>query len=491
MASKAEKETRDRIEHVTFDLEKTEEKLHEFLDRLETRLDQLRTSTRDNDLKIAIRNIEGEIESLKENLEQAIELSNEIEDYESDIDTVKQNDEVDASRLENDLEQIESDLTSLESFFSNKFIPRVSDLDQLFLSCMKATNYYTQNGEIDPSRGKDTSGAEEMKTFVSRLEQSSQKKEIIENLQSDLEKTKTLLERLERIELKEESGKTARQNWETDGKEWREILDNPNKHIDAGFELANYSPQKWFSYPLMNDVKGANLHQGFKIHISAYPSEGWRVARELIPVLQKMGVEHKVMHSQNFHRQKINSRGSESLQIRKFMTIYPSCSQSSQSFIEGGDYSRNQKNMYPNESETVNIIQRIVNNVNAKTLNGGPDVQGERRKHGRKFTAGETRVGNTRIHLRYDLISPDLDSINIKRHGPKSQAINDYISDPEAYRDGFLGYYFDNPPTDIKEKVMAGRSRPLFGKDGKIAGTYYLPPPESWNRINQIISRAI
>jgi hypothetical protein len=309
------------------------------------------------------------------------------------------------------------------------------------------------------------------------------------------------------------------EDWNTGGAEWREILDSPNQHIQSNLDLESYNSQKWFSYPhYPQNIDYPLPRQGFKLHITAYPSEGYNVCREIIPVLQNLGIKHKIMHSQSFMMGRINQRGSDGSQIKKFMTIYPKSSTEQifyPSVIWTSEPNPNTEAFLINRENTVKIIEELLNRVDENVLKGGPKLEGWRKYFGTKFDTAEYRLGSTRIHLTYSLLGvgdrklgkKDSDGeLKVYSQGIKPQFFTLDKNDDEVPTENWNmkdygennSYFLDHLVSkdvsdDIKENILNTEDfyEAILDKEGIIAGVHYLPPEDAIEEMKKIENELI
>ena len=309
----------------------------------------------------------------------------------------------------------------------------------------------------------------------------------------------------------------AETNEDNSDGEWEELLKNPGKYIEPGDDLdidpeglSPYElkrPQGWTRYPEYHP-QHTTPKQGFKFHISASPEEGYKVCKELIPILQASNIDHKIIRSLRYIE---NNMSNEPLQRKKLITIYPKSSiDPKDQVFEVGNEDRNKRSFMANEPHTREILKKLLKHADRSILDGGPKLEDERQALGTKFDAEEPRVKNTRIHITYSIVSGKnrLRTI-IDEDGRKTKDITDYIAkvdnsgrssrkvpNEKSFRtsNNGSGHFLDHLTFDRKQrkiKIHLAENDPedaIFGYDAKVCGAHYLIPPEGYDRIEKIIS---
>ena len=311
------------------------------------------------------------------------------------------------------------------------------------------------------------------------------------------------------------------------GKEWKPLLDNPQAHItpknSVGIkqkELNQYKNGNNFSRSPDQQFNNYRLpEQGFKLHITSGPDEGYEIVKELIPILQANGIRHKIMRSKDWMEDRLKSHGDT--QALKLMTIYPKTDPSgpNKQIFTPGDKNQNKKAFFLNEPHTRDVLNLLLNQPDPNLMQGGPKLEGNRKFLGAKFNAEEFRVKNTRIHLTYSIVSSmtrgvavNNNSLDMEHWVRKTDSNGDFIdnSDPnlpfpeyepsDNFRKTGKGYYLGHlnskgiskqKSEDVKQALARKDQKAdeaILGLDAKISGAHYLPPPEGIKRIQQIIS---
>lgn len=318
-------------------------------------------------------------------------------------------------------------------------------------------------------------------------------------------------------------------------RDWKRILDKPEAYINMNSKvesLSNRSLSRYdisdenstFSFPKNRASK--NLpDQGFKFHITAYPDEGFDVCRELIPIIQKLGYQHKIHTDIQSMAAHLDENGKfHSVQGMKLMTIYPGFTSNApdqQDFVPG-DVDHNRKRLFINKERTVFLLEKLLELADDDILEGGPQLKGSRSFYSyldSDVDVKEYRVGNTRIHLTYSFLgsmSRYIDTgskkIPLKDWVRKTDKNGDYIKKgkrtfehSDNFRENgkntnyFLSHLISKQMSEnLKEHLTIDTSNKrggsayfnyaILGLDGKIAGAYYLPPPECIEEINNMIS---
>jgi hypothetical protein len=267
--------------------------------------------------------------------------------------------------------------------------------------------------------------------------------------------------------------------------DWRDYLDSPTTYSGGIQNINSYDKNKLFSYP--NWDNGGPSYtapkQGFKLHISAYPKEGLEVAKAFAPILQTNDIRHKIIHSLDEMELREERYGTDDLQIKKFFTIYVPSGVDDQSFRKDPRNSEVNKNaMFPNTEKAREIVELLINNIDDKILIGGPEIEGKRNKHELTLNTKEFRVGNSRIFLKYDLCG----------HGDISvegQDLDKFVeSNNDIYRGDYLEHLFsdERKVERVKDSIISEPNDAIIGIDGRIAGAYYLPPPEAIEKAKEI-----
>jgi hypothetical protein len=210
---------------------------------------------------------------------------------------------------------------------------------------------------------------------------------------------------------------------------------------------------------------------------------------------------------------KMNNSGSfREVQGMKLFTIYPGFYENDpkEQIFKPGDINNNEKYFFSNQSHTEYIMEGILELADDNIIQGGPELKGERNKYD-GIDVKEYRVKNTRLHLTYSFIGGSRsmevngNKISIEEWVREQNNNGDWQSrgnfrEAGAFdknsnynsSDYFLSHLLQKKDSrTVKKHLIEGDEDPnkaIIGLDGKIAGAYYLPPPEAVQRIEQIIS---
>ncbi len=306
-------------------------------------------------------------------------------------------------------------------------------------------------------------------------------------------------------------------------RDWKPVIAHPEDHLNVRDEIKSLSDNEityydisnessFFSYPV-NYPDYKTPEQGFKFHVTAYPHEAYEVCKELIPILQKLGVAHKVMTDISKMAQKMNKSGSfREVQGMKLFTIYPGFYENDpkEQIFKPGDINNNEKYFFSNQSHTEYVMEKILELADDSIIQGGPELKGKRNKYD-GIDVKEYRVKNTGLHLTYSFIGGSRsmevngNEISIEKWVREKNNNGDWQSRGNfreagtfdknsnySSSDYFLSHLLQKKDSRrVKKHLIEGDEDPdkaIIGLDGKIAGAYYLPPPEAVQRIKQIIS---
>ncbi len=461
-------------------------------------------------------------ELLERDLDNKFSIPNNVrqkyrnEDYLDKLDDIRKSlnaktQQIDFSKAEKVIQQNKQTLREFRELKQEvqEAFEEETELKEIMEKLGDEQKWNSEGEELDAEIKQLKDNFQQAKKREERIQELEDKIKQLKDNEGSIKTFKDIEERIEKInqvinligkENSDSASPQMPQNWDAKGKEWRHLLDNPNDHCNSSINLSSYDTDTWFSTPESFNADPL-IAQGFKIHISAYPAEGYEVAKAIIPVLQELGVFHKVMHSQKFHRGKIPDTKKDrenSLQIKKFMTIYPGVPANDvhlefEKAVEGQQSDKNIPAMYKNKNKTIKVLKELKDNVPPEILTGGPKVEGERRRKGIKFRPLESRIGKTRMHTRYASMNPDK-PVSIAYNGRKVDR-ETYQRSEDSIRSNFLDFYVQNgsitkdQAQKIKNKIKSGRWTGIVGLDGYIGGAYYLPPPETWKEVDDIISR--
>jgi len=309
--------------------------------------------------------------------------------------------------------------------------------------------------------------------------------------------------------------------------DWKPVLAHPEDHINLRNKISNISDKNITFYDISDEFDTFSYpdpkpryktpRQGFKIHITAYPHEGYQVCKELIPIVQKLGYRHKIMTDINNMRKYMKSDGSYgSVQGMKLFTIYPGLTNDApkEQDFKSGDIDHNEDRFFINQEMTVNLLEKLLDYADDSILQGGPELKGPRDRYGVKnLSVKEYQVKNTRIHVTYSLIGNM--TRYIKDSNGNKESVEDWVREENnngkhynfresgsfdkngsySNSDYFLSHLIsENESSEIIDNLVNGygmsvdANDAIIGLDGKVAGAYYLPPPEGIQRIEKIIS---
>ena len=305
------------------------------------------------------------------------------------------------------------------------------------------------------------------------------------------------------------------------GQEWNEILKNPGKYIEPKDSL-NIKSNELEKYRIPNSgwcghnyANYSTPTQGFKFHITGRPKDSYQVVKELIPILQANNISHKIIKSKKWMEERIDDK--DDVQAMKLITIYPKDSfDGAEKVFKLGHESHNKKLFFSNLDHTKDILKIIAREADDRILKGGPKLEGERKKYGETLKVKEYRCGDSRIHVTYSNVSSDEDRL-IELNGQKSNhflkyiaqtddegnlikeetgdlgIFTSYLPDESKFRKTngyFLGHLLaESKAESVKNSIIQNNYNDIhLGLDGKVAGAYYLPPPEGVEECKKIAS---